>query len=678
MTTETQQTNYINADSEEQKKRQISKINPTKLDLDLAIFAASEEKEGLRSGSVKTHASMVRTSLQVASERRTIANHRKINLADLRYVEEALSQRGYNHPGSYSRVLAKFVSVVTRKEPIIPLGSLTRKISNPYLLLSAPGIEPRRTLGSVEDRARIEQRFGKDIESFIGSLADTSFSRTTVFTKRKIVYGGIFVYERLFGEFDPAKATSDELDRVVAFVKDFGADSPSKYRTALLQFISFVTGESRDYNVRVKPKDTWADRYEELCPFTKEIERYREIMQAHTAVPGYINARVHIVATIGGMLNERFGVKTIAQLEKSMIDAVLEDVATHVSPTTAKGFAFAFYNFVSYFGRDDLREKSKKRTVQAVFVPRDDCDREFKAKLDEWAEYLKKWQYSEHTYKGRICSVRVCYNRLKEVKGPFRLESLEPFDMQALRNALSEYRETTVQAYLYAFGWFLDFAIGRDLFAESHLWFNGCEVQRNFVQMDEFVKLWEAGSPLDHMILALGGAMGLRRTEMLRMKVSDLKGDMAVIRGKGAGPNGKTMKAEIPKLVKEALEEYLPYREGLVSKFGDRSMGMLLINPYEREICRALTVRSFDTVISKLCEKSEVSFTSHGLRRMFAMNLSDAGLDLDTIRRMMRHSVVDTTLKCYLHADPRKMHGAVGKVNDTFTSVGISPNSADA
>ena len=49
--------------------------------------------------------------------------------------------------------------------------------------------------------------------------------------------------------------------------------------------------------------------------------------------------------------------------------------------------------------------------------------------------------------------------------------------------------------------------------------------------------------------------------------------------------------------------------------------------------------------------------------------MSDAGLDLDTIRRMMRHSSVETTLKCYLYADPRKMKTAVDSVNGAFSAI---------
>ena len=46
--------------------------------------------------------------------------------------------------------------------------------------------------------------------------------------------------------------------------------------------------------------------------------------------------------------------------------------------------------------------------------------------------------------------------------------------------------------------------------------------------------------------------------------------------------------------------------------------------------------------------------------------MKDAGVELDTLRRMMRHSSIDTTLRCYIYADPRKMGAAVGAVDRAF------------
>ena len=44
----------------------------------------------------------------------------------------------------------------------------------------------------------------------------------------------------------------------------------------------------------------------------------------------------------------------------------------------------------------------------------------------------------------------------------------------------------------------------------------------------------------------------------------------------------------------------------------------------------------------------------------------DAGVEQDTVRRMMRHSHLDTTLNHYLYADPRKIRGATTAVDDAL------------
>ena len=60
--------------------------------------------------------------------------------------------------------------------------------------------------------------------------------------------------------------------------------------------------------------------------------------------------------------------------------------------------------------------------------------------------------------------------------------------------------------------------------------------------------------------------------------------------------------------------------------------------------------------------KTDIDATCHTLRRFYCTAMSDAGMELDTIRRMMRHDSIETTLRCYLYADPRKMDVATAGV----------------
>lgn len=59
-------------------------------------------------------------------------------------------------------------------------------------------------------------------------------------------------------------------------------------------------------------------------------------------------------------------------------------------------------------------------------------------------------------------------------------------------------------------------------------------------------------------------------------------------------------------------------------------------------------------MIEKLGQRVGVDLSAHSLRRLFAMTMLDLGIDLEEIRVMMRHKFVETTLECYIEADPRR------------------------
>jgi len=116
------------------------------------------------------------------------------------------------------------------------------------------------------------------------------------------------------------------------------------------------------------------------------------------------------------------------------------------------------------------------------------------------------------------------------------------------------------------------------------------------------------------------------------------------------------------------LDAYLEHRKRNL----DRSRGYLFVNEFRNRIGRPLSDRSLSTIIDRLVEKSGVSFSP--LSSAFLLTtMSGAGLDLDTIRRMMRHSSVETTLRCYLYADPRKMKTAIDSVNGAFATILLKP-----
>lgn len=660
MTTESVHKPYLNG-TKRRVRKPASKAKPTKLDTDLEIFVLKEEKDGLKPSVAARHASMVRTSLDVIAERRDVA-HTQITKADLEFLEKTLEERQYSWPKSYVRILAKFVSVITKKAPLVSLGQLEHRVDNGALLTVGD-----KTLGTATDRQRIMSEHGGQITAFLDAMKEVNFALKF----EKSLCASILAFEKVNGEFDPGTVALEDIERMKAFMKAFGVTNPGKYAALMVRYVSFVTGEPLLREIRSKRSEDWTDGLSEQCPFVKEMASFVKLLERRDADPSSKKEFLERAKVFGAMLHIRFGVRRLDDVTVGMLDPVCDDIATHVSPTTARFYRNAFLNFASYFGRDDLRQETISMAGRKPFVPKDECDREFKRKLDEWVDYLNRWEYKEQTVVQRLSATKICYGRLKQVKGPFDLTSLEPYDIQVLRNTFVGYCESTVRGYIQMFGQFLKFAIGRNLKNEAHLWYNGQTPHRNFVSMDEFEQLWRTGGPTEHMILALGGAMGIRRGEMVEMKLSDFDGSVVTVRGKGAGSEGKVVTMKIPELVCVALAEYLPYRAGLLVA-GDRSDGNLLVNPHVRNLGRPMSTRCHQTILNNLSEETGIYFTSHGLRRMYAMNLSDAGVELDTIRRMMRHASLDTTLRCYLQADPRKMQGAVDSVNSAFSALNLT------
>ena len=241
------------------------------------------------------------------------------------------------------------------------------------------------------------------------------------------------------------------------------------------------------------------------------------------------------------------------------------------------------------------------------------------------------------------------------------------YDFRTLRNYMSQYAESSLRNILSSFGLFIKYYTGTDPCKEARLRWNGIEMERIWITSSDWKKLFDAADPLERLVLTLGGSMGLRRTEILSIKTDDLKGNILRVTGKGTG-NGKIVDMEMSAPVLKCLGPYLQWRNEIVAKYGDRSCGNLFICPLMKTIGKPLTPTVLNYMTEELSQKTGIKWTLHSLRRLFCMTMVDAGIDLDTTRRMMRHASMDTTINAYIKADPRKIQGAFSAVNSTFAA----------
>lgn len=81
---------------------------------------------------------------------------------------------------------------------------------------------------------------------------------------------------------------------------------------------------------------------------------------------------------------------------------------------------------------------------------------------------------------------------------------------------------------------------------------------------------------------------------------------------------------------------------------------------------------TIDNTVQRLVKRSGIKFSYHVLRRFYCMTLAnDCGLrnDLDTLRRMMRHSNISTTCKFYLNADTDRIAEAEECLNAVISGL---------
>ena len=258
------------------------------------------------------------------------------------------------------------------------------------------------------------------------------------------------------------------------------------------------------------------------------------------------------------------------------------------------------------------------------------------------------------TIENKIGHCKCCIERLTDIGWDGKLEDIIPDDIYYMRTLFDDVKESTARTYLNTFGNFLEFLSGKDPVRTAGIkWNDDKTVRRKFIFSEDWLKLKAAARPDEMLIIALGAGMGLRRSEIAGLRLDDIKGNEMLIRGKGHGPDGACAIMTIPKVVREALEAYLPERQRIIDQYGDGSEGHVLVRSFVYA-GEPIPPDTIGDMIEKLGQRVGVDMSAHSLRRLFAMTMLDLGIDLEEIRVMMRHKFVETTLECYIEADPRR------------------------
>lgn len=170
-------------------------------------------------------------------------------------------------------------------------------------------------------------------------------------------------------------------------------------------------------------------------------------------------------------------------------------------------------------------------------------------------------------------------------------------------------------------------------------------------EIDRLLSFPNNADPLamrDHAILELMYATGLRASEVVSLKVSDVNLDLGYVRCIGKGSKERIV--PIGSKAIEALERYISGpRNLLVAKTGSRA---LFLNSRGGSLSRQGLWKLIKARVRAAGIACRV--TPHMLRHSFATHLLSHGADLRSVQEMLGHADISTT-QIYTHLDKSRL-----------------------
>ena len=235
--------------------------------------------------------------------------------------------------------------------------------------------------------------------------------------------------------------------------------------------------------------------------------------------------------------------------------------------------------------------------------------------------------------------------------------------------------EATARAYIMTLNGMMLYYTGKDLVKRMRILWNRPNRHRVFITTDDFARMYSAADLRGKVILVLGAFMGLRRSEIQKIRLGDIHKDHIIVHGKGHGKNGLVVRQPMPIEVREIIDRYIRWRSSLPGT--DCSDDHLIVY-YDKDTDE---IRHYyddggaiSMLVKRLGESVGVDATCHSLRRLFCTNLyygvdGEGGCDLATLKDLMRHASVNTTLQCYIDVRDKEKDETMRKFSTSMGRV---------
>lgn len=159
----------------------------------------------------------------------------------------------------------------------------------------------------------------------------------------------------------------------------------------------------------------------------------------------------------------------------------------------------------------------------------------------------------------------------------------------------------------------------------------------------------------DAAIFVLLGLLGLRRSEVLALKLTDYKGDRVVLSWRAKG--GLTQELPVNANAKIVLDRYVEERANFGTVLGD---ALIISGQYSGDAHGALSPHRLWKIVKDRASAAGVkTLTPHALRRMFGTEIYHRTHDIYAAKELLGHSSVQVTIDHYAEPSMTMMRDAV-------------------
>ena len=416
-------------------------------------------------------------------------------------------------------------------------------------------------------------------------------------------------------------------------------------------------------DIRPRRDNRWHKVPDAPYPFGEDMESFKKFLEGEPMNATVRSKQIYQAEKALRVLCYEKGIQTAYDIDTDCFE-ILGRYLSKSSLETRRCVMYSLGRFVKFrTGKDVLHKYQLQRELKNEFESTPQWEHMMDC-VEKYVADCKERGFTEVSRSNLRTNLVTTIRRLFGYFGPLEPEEVTMHHFRQFKNLSTDLKDKTIKHGLGSLGRMLEFITGTNPSKDAKLVWTKQGIDRTWVFKEQWKDIFGSATMAEKVALVLCAGMGLRRNEVATLKLSDIVGDRMLIRGKGHGA-GKIVEKEIPKSVMAVIQAYLPERDLLIRKFGDRYNGSLLIPPYYSNGQRTLNLY-VGNLISEASARVGVKATCHTFRRFYCMNLLDNGFELDTVRRMMRHSSVEITLESYVYADPRKMKTATASVDDAL------------